>query len=251
MKNTKLVFGFHAVAAALKQAAHRVHEVYLCEDRNDERMKKLQSLIQLSDTRIFMVPSKRLDALSGHSKHQGVLARVERGEQRAHLEDLLEDHAQDILLLVLDGVQDPHNLGACLRVADAMGAHAVIAPKDRAVGLSASAIKVASGAADHVPYISVTNLARSLRSMQEAGVMVVGTTLEAEDNFYGLDLRHTPCALVLGSEEQGLRQLTRKNCDRLVRIPMYGQVESMNVAVSAGIVLGEVRRQRAQLQGGI
>jgi 23S rRNA (guanosine2251-2'-O)-methyltransferase len=146
--------------------------------------------------------------------------------------------------LVLDGVQDPHNLGACLRVADAAGAHAVVAPKDRAVGLNATAVKVACGAADTVPYVTVTNLARALREMQERGIWTIGADAEADKDIYGVDLK-APLALVLGAEGSGLRRLTRETCDALVRIPMHGSVESLNVSVASGICLFEVRRQRS------
>jgi 23S rRNA (guanosine2251-2'-O)-methyltransferase len=157
--------------------------------------------------------------------------------------DGLEGGADKPLLLVLDSITDPHNLGACLRTADAAGAHAVIAPKDKACGLNATAIKVASGAADTVPYIVVTNLSRALREMQERGIWTIGAAGEAEKSIYAIDQK-VPCAWVLGAEGDGLRRLTRDTCDELAKIPMHGSVESLNVSVSAGICLFEARRQR-------
>jgi 23S rRNA (guanosine2251-2'-O)-methyltransferase len=159
------------------------------------------------------------------------------------IDDVLDTLTEPALLLVLDGIQDPHNLGACLRVADAFGVHAVVAPKDRAVGLTAAVHKVASGAVDNVPYISVTNLARTLRGLKEREVTILGTAADADTQLGALKL-DGPVAWVLGSEEKGMRRLTRENCDQLVSIPMLGSVESLNVSVSAGICLFETRRQR-------
>jgi 23S rRNA (guanosine2251-2'-O)-methyltransferase len=171
------------------------------------------------------------------------VAKVSATAKYVTLDDVMENLAEPVLLLVLDGVTDPHNLGACLRVADAAGCHAVVAPKDKACGLNATAIKVASGAADTVPYIMVTNLARSLRELQEQGVWVVGAAGEAEKDLYAIDQKG-PLAWVLGAEGAGLRRLTRDTCDELARIPMYGSVESLNVSVASGVCLFEARRQR-------
>ena len=183
--------------------------------------------------------------MAPEGRHQGVVAKVSAALALPHtLDGVLEGLSEPALLLVLDGVQDPHNLGACLRVADAMGAHAVIAPKDRAAGLNPTVRKVASGAAETVPFITVTNLARTLRELQELGIWVVGTAGEAENDLFGMKL-DGPLALVLGAEGEGLRRLTRENCDQLARIPMFGTVESLNVSVAAGICLFEARRQRA------
>ena len=171
------------------------------------------------------------------------MARIDGRRKELKLDDVLDGLTEPALLLVLDGIQDPHNLGACLRVADAAGAHAVIAPKDKAVGLNATAVKVASGAADTVPYITVTNLARALREKQEAGVWVLGAAGESEKSIYTVDQKG-PIAWVLGAEGDGLRRLTRETCDELVSIPMYGTVESLNVSVASGLCLFEARRQR-------
>ena len=171
------------------------------------------------------------------------MARVQALLMPHSLDDVMEDIKGMPLLLILDGVTDPHNLGACLRVADGAGVHAVVAPKDNAVGLNATVAKVASGAAETVPYVMVTNLARSLKELKEFDMLVVGTSDQAEQSIYELDLNR-PVALVLGSEGDGLRQLTAKTCDVLVRIPMQGAVESLNVSVAAGVCLFEVLRQR-------
>jgi 23S rRNA (guanosine2251-2'-O)-methyltransferase len=198
------------------------------------------------------VDTARLDAIAGGGRHQGVVAFVAAQARTHSLEEVLDalDPKRPALFLVLDGVQDPHNLGACLRVADAAGVDAVIAPKDRAAGLSAAAVKVASGAADTVPYVTVTNLARALRTLKEAGVWVVGAAGEAQKSLYECDLAG-PVAWVLGAEGEGLRRLTRELCDELVRIPMLGAIKSLNVSVAAGVCLYEtVRRRLAQDSGG-
>jgi len=190
----------------------------------------------------------RLHKLCGTHRHQGVVARVSALQQHHSLDDVLDEvEAAEAapLVLVLDGVTDPHNLGACLRVADGAGAHAVVAPKDHAVGLNATVAKVASGAAETVPYLMVTNLARTLGELKERNIWVIGTSDQAEKSIYDLDLKG-PVALVLGAEGEGMRALTAKTCDELVRIPMKGAVESLNVSVAAGVCLYEALRQRGQ-----
>jgi 23S rRNA (guanosine2251-2'-O)-methyltransferase len=189
------------------------------------------------------VDEKRLDGLTHHARHQGVAARIEIARLPTHIDDVLDTLEEPALLLILDGVTDPHNLGACLRVADAMGVHAVLAPKDRAVGINATVSKVASGAAETVPYIAVTNLARAIRELKERGVWIVGADQRAEQDLHGVALKGA-LAWVLGAEGEGMRRLTREHCDHLVRVPMLGTVESLNVSVSAGICLAETRRQR-------
>jgi 23S rRNA (guanosine2251-2'-O)-methyltransferase len=248
MSDTRLIHGFHAVMSKLRQAADDVKEIYLAEGRQDGRVRDLVKLAGNYGVRIMPIDAKRLDGLAGGARHQGVVARVDAKMRHVTLDDVLDTLAESALLLVLDGVQDPHNLGACLRVADAAGAHAVIAPKDRAVGLNATAIKVASGAADTVPYITVTNLARSLREMQERNVWVIGAAGEAERDLYAID-QTGPLAWVLGAEGDGLRRLTRETCDELARIPMLGSVESLNVSVASGVCLFEARRQRGLKKG--
>jgi 23S rRNA (guanosine2251-2'-O)-methyltransferase len=243
MSDTRIICGFHAVTAKLRHAAEDVKEILVAEGRRDGRMRDLLRAAEAADVRVIACPAERLDGLAGGTRHQGVAARVAATAKFLTLDDVLDPLTEPALLLVLDGVQDPHNLGACLRVADAAGAHAVVAPKDRACGLNATAIKVASGAADTVPYIVVTNLARSLRELQERGIWVIGAAGEAQKDIYAVD-QIRPTAWVLGAEADGLRRLTRDTCDELVRIPMAGSVESLNVSVAAGICLFETRRQR-------
>jgi 23S rRNA (guanosine2251-2'-O)-methyltransferase len=243
MTETRQIHGFHAIIAKLRHAARDVREINVAEGRQDGRMRDLLKLADAAGVRVIMVDNARLDALAGNATHQGVVARVAAQAQHVALDDVLEGLQETALLLVLDSITDPHNLGACLRVADAAGAHAVIAPKDKACGLNATAIKVASGAADTVPYVVVTNLARSIREMQEREIWVIGAAGEATRDIYAIDQKG-PVAWVLGAEGSGLRRLTRETCDELARIPMYGSVESLNVSVSAGICLFETRRQR-------
>ena len=243
MADTRLIHGFHAVTAKLRHAAEDVKEIYLAEDRKDGRTRDLLKLAEAHNVRVMPMPMARLDGLANGERHQGVVAKVDARQRYLTLDDVLDGLQEPPLLLVLDGVTDPHNLGACLRVADGAGAHAVIAPKDKAVGLNATAIKVASGAADTVPYITVTNLARSLREMQERGIWVLGAAGEAEKDIYAID-QSGPTAWVLGAEGDGLRRLTRDTCDELARIPMFGAVESLNFSVASGVCLFEARRQR-------
>lgn len=238
-----LLFGFHAVSSRIRQNPQSVIEVYLDSSRRDPRARQLASLLEAHTIKVHHLDPSRLSGMIGNARHQGVVANVDASRKYLALEDLLDTIMEDALLLVLDGIQDPHNLGACLRVADAFGADAVIAPKDRAVGLNATAAKVASGAAETVPFITVTNLARALRQMKDAGITIMGTAEDGEDDLYDANLAG-PIAWVLGAEGSGMRRLTRENCDRLVRIPMEGMVESLNLSVTSGIVMFETRRQR-------
>ena len=244
MADTRLIFGFHAVLSKLRTVPGDVREIFIAEGRQDGRARDLVKLAEAQGVRVMPTDAARLDGMAGGGSHQGVVARVEAVQRALKLDDVLDGLSEPALLLVLDGVQDPHNLGACLRVADAAGAHAVVAPKDRACGLNATAVKVASGAADTVPYIVVTNLARALREMQERGIWVVGAAGEATKELYAIDQKG-PLAWVLGAEGDGLRRLTRDTCDELARIPMHGSVDSLNVSVASGVCLFEARRQRA------
>ena len=247
MAETRVIHGFHAVTARIRQHAESVLELYADPQRRDPRVRDLLKLAETNGVHVVPVDGKRLDGMVGNARHQGVAARVDATQKVRHLDDVLDTLTEPALLLVLDGVQDPHNLGACLRSADAFGVHAVIAPKDRAVGLTATVEKVACGAAETVPYITVTNLARTLRELQERDIWVVGADSEAETNLHGL--RHSGAlAWVLGAEGEGLRRLTKETCDQLVSIPMLGSVESLNVSVSAGVCLFEARRQRGVVQ---
>ena len=242
----KVIFGFHAVGVRLKTAPRSVIELLVDPSRRDARMKQFVARAQVAQVRLIEADAQRLARLAGSSGHQGVVARVEALAHTHSLDELLEGleaAGTQPLLLVLDGVTDPHNLGACLRVADGAGAHAVIAPKDHAAGINATVAKVASGAAETVPYFMVTNLARTLGELKERSIRIVGTSDDAPRTLHQSDLTG-PLALVLGAEGAGMRQLTRKTCDELIAIPMQGAVESLNVSVASGICLYEALRQR-------
>ena len=244
MPPPKVLFGFHAVGVRLKTAPQSIIEIYYEPIRRDARMRQFLERAKEAGVRLIEADGLRLARLAGSHGHQGVAARVQPIEQASSLDDLLDSLGEPPLLLVLDGVTDPHNLGACLRVADGAGVHAVIAPKDHAVGINATVAKVASGAAETVPYFMVTNLARTLGELKERNIWCIGTSDNAPKTLYQVDLRG-PTALVLGAEGQGMRQLTRKTCDELVSIPMKGGVESLNVSVASGVCLYEALRQRA------
>jgi 23S rRNA (guanosine2251-2'-O)-methyltransferase len=240
----KLLFGFHAVSVRLKVAPKSIKELHVDVTRRDQRMKQFLVKVEEAGLRVIDSDDDKLQKLAGTHRHQGVVARVEAIQQSNSLDDLLDSLGDAALILVLDGVTDPHNLGACLRVADGAGAHAVIAPKDHAVGINATVAKVASGAAETVPYFMVTNLARTLTELKERDIWVIGTSDDAPHSLYqGVDMKR-PVAIVLGAEGAGMRQLTRKHCDELVSIPMMGGVESLNVSVASGVCLYEARRQR-------
>jgi 23S rRNA (guanosine2251-2'-O)-methyltransferase len=244
MSSPKVLFGFHAVGVRLRTAPKTIVELYVDATRKDARMRQFLQKAQEAGLRPIESDGLRLARLAGSAGHQGVVARVEPLPQTSSLDDLLDALQGPPLLLVLDGVTDPHNLGACLRVADGAGAHAVIAPKDHAVGINATVAKVASGAAETVPYFMVTNLARTLGELKERNIWCLGLSDEATQTLYQSDLKG-PTALVMGAEGTGLRQLTRKTCDALVSIPMLGAVESLNVSVASGICLYEAVRQRS------
>jgi len=244
MSSPKVLFGFHAVGVRLKTAPQSIVEIYFEPTRRDARMRQFVAKAQEAGVRLIEADALRIAKLSGSHGHQGVAARVEPLPQVHSLDELLESLTEPALLLVLDGVTDPHNLGACLRVADGAGVHAVIAPKDHAVGVNATVAKVASGAAETVPYFMVTNLARTLNELKERNIWCIGTSEDAPKTLYEVDLQG-PVALVLGAEGEGIRQLTRKTCDELVRLPMKGAVESLNVSVASGVCLYEVVRQRS------
>ncbi len=248
MSSPKILFGFHAVGVRLKTAPASVIEIYVDPTRRDARMKQFLDRAREAGVRLIEADSLRIAKLAGSHGHQGVAARVQAVAQARSLDEVLEQledsGAGAPLLLVLDGVTDPHNLGACLRVADGAGAHAVIAPKDHAAGINATVAKVASGAAETVPYFMVTNLARTLNELKERHIWVIGTSDDAPRTVYEVDLKG-PVALVLGAEGPGMRQLTRKTCDELVRIPMRGAVESLNVSVASAVCLYEALRQRS------
>ena len=247
MSSPKVLFGFHAVGVRLKMAPQSIIEIHFEPTRRDARMRQFIDRVKEAGVRLIESDGLRIAKLAGSHGHQGVAARVQAIEQVHSLDELLENleasGTAQPLILVLDGITDPHNLGACLRVADGAGAHAVIAPKDHAVGLNATVAKVASGAAETMPYFMVTNLARTLNELKERNIWIIGTSDDADKTIYEVDLKG-PVALVLGAEGAGMRQLTRKTCDDLVSIPMQGAVESLNVSVASGVCLYEALRQR-------
>ncbi len=241
--NEHIVYGLHAVRQLLRQnpaAARRLHAL----DKRNPRLRQIIDLARQQGVAVSFTDGARLEGLAGSDRHQGCVLELEPGQaSRASLPELLANLRQHSLFLVLDGVTDPHNLGACLRSADAAGVAAVILPRDRAVGLTPVVRKVAAGAAETVPLITVTNLARTLQQMQQAGVWVVGTSGDAKQDLFRQSFSG-PLALVMGAEGEGLRRLTAEHCDYLVRLPMRGQVESLNVSVATGICLYELNRQR-------
>jgi len=244
----KILFGFHAVTVRLKTAPESIVEIHVDATRRDARMRQFVERAKDAGAKLVDSDDQRLIRLAGSPRHQGVVAKVKALAQVHSLDDVLDAVSGPPLVLVLDGVTDPHNLGACLRVADGAGAHAVVAPKDHAVGLNATVAKVASGAAETVPYLMVTNLARCLNELKERGIQVIGTAEDAEQTLYDVDLSG-PVALVLGAEGPGMRALTRKTCDVLISIPMAGAVESLNVSVASGVCLYEALRQRRAAGG--
>ena len=243
MSGNRIIFGFHAITSRLKQSPETIKEIYMDAARHDQRARDLMQLTQHQKMQVIACPAAKLDSLAGCDRHQGVVAVIDAVQRMIDLDDLLDNLTEPARLLILDGVQDPHNLGACLRIADAFSIHAVIAPKDRAVGLNATVHKVSSGAADTVPFIAVTNLSRTLKDLKQRGIWIIGTAGDAQQTLDNFDITE-PVAWVFGSEEKGLRRLTRENCDFMVRIPMSGQVESLNISVSVGICLFETNRQR-------
>ncbi len=237
MSARELAWGLHPVREALQRAPERVLELWALERRADARIAEVLALAEAQGIRCQFVPRETLDGMAGGGVHQGVVARLAPAAalDEDDLYDLLDRLQGPPFLLVLDGVQDPHNLGACLRTADAAGAHAVIVPKDRAAGLTPAARKAAAGAAETVPLVQVVNLARCLRALKERGIWVAGAEAGGESAFKA-DLSG-PLALVLGAEGTGLRRLTREHCDLFLSLPMRGAVESLNVSVAAGILL--------------
>lgn len=249
MTQAKVLAGFHAVAARARHAPETIEAVYVDQQRRDKRMMTLVGQLADRGLKVHPVAQQRLDELAGPIRHQGVVALAGSVSLAADLDDVFESMQCPAFLLVLDGVTDPHNLGACLRTADAAGVHAVLAPKDRAAGLGAVVQRVACGAAESMPYLMVTNLARTLRELKARGVWIVGTDEEGAQAPDGVELTG-PVAWVMGAEGEGMRRLTRELCDVLVRIPMAGSVESLNVSVATGVCLYETVRQRRLASSG-
>lgn len=242
---SEIIYGIHAVKALLERDPQRFLEVFILKGRDDRRLQPLIAELEATGIVIQVANRQWLDEKVEGAVHQGIIARVREGRkyQENDLPSLLES-VETPFLLVLDGVTDPHNLGACLRSADAAGVHAVIVPRDRSAQLNATAKKVACGAAENVPLISVTNLARTLRLLQEMNIWIVGTAGEADHTLYQSKMTG-PMALVMGAEGEGMRRLTREHCDELISIPMAGTVSSLNVSVATGICLFEAVRQRS------
>lgn len=245
MNRSELIYGIHSVQSLLKASPQRFLTLYAVKQRRDQKMQKLLDIAQRERVTTKLVDKKFLDTLCS-GNHQGIAAEVKPGKafQEKDLYVMLDELSVDPLLLVLDGVTDPHNLGACLRSADAAGVNAVIIPKDNSAGLNETARKVASGAAENIMLVVVTNLARCLRKLQENRVWITGLAGEAESTAYQADLRGRR-AIVMGAEGSGMRRLTREHCDELVSIPMNGTVSSLNVSVATGVILFEALRQRS------
>lgn len=247
MAQHEWLYGLHAMESVLSREPERVIEMFVLKGRDDERLTQVVNQARRFGIAIQFCQRRALDDKVNGEQHQGIVARAKPGRQydEKDLQDLLDGQPQGCYL-VLDGVTDPHNLGACLRSADAAGVTALIVPKDKSANLTPTARKVACGAAETVPLIQVTNLARTLRTMQESGIWVVGTAGEAEQMLFDCKLTG-PMAIVMGAEGKGMRRLTRETCDELVKLPMAGSVSSLNVSVATGICLFEVVRQRQAL----
>lgn len=244
-----IIFGIHAVQGLLENHPERILRLCIHQERHDKKMTALLALAGELQIAVDLVSKKELDRMTHDANHQSVVALCKKQETlaEADLLPMLAALDQPPFLLILDGVQDPHNLGACFRAADAAGVHAIIAPKDKSVGLTATVSKVASGAAESVPFVQVTNLARTLEQLKAAGIWIYGAAGEATQTLYQADLRG-PIAIVLGAEGSGLRRLTRECCDVLLKIPMFGSVSSLNVSVATGIFLFEAVRQRLNVK---
>ncbi|MGK0442626.1 MAG: 23S rRNA (guanosine2251-2'-O)-methyltransferase [Pseudohongiellaceae bacterium] len=244
MSDMQLIFGIHAVSSLIERQPERVEQLYIQKGRHDARMESLLATADQAGLSYQQLERKELDEMV-KGKHQGVIAQSKGSQllRERDLEMMLDDLDHPPLLLILDGVTDPHNLGACLRTADAAGVDAVIVPKDNAAGLNATARKVACGAAEVMPFVQITNLARTLRDLKQRGIWLYGAAGEAEQEIYDVDISG-PTALIMGAEGRGLRRLTREHCDYLIKLPMAGSVSSLNVSVATGVCLFEISRQR-------
>lgn len=243
MSQTEWIYGIHSVASVLKSQPQRLLRIHVQQGRQDDRVQKLIDNAQRENIEIAREPRKQLDKLV-EGNHQGIIAECRPGEQydEDFLDVLAERHGRTLFVLVLDGVTDPHNLGACMRTAEAAGVHAVVIPRDNSASMTSTVRKVAAGAADLVPLVVVTNLSRAIKQLQQHGVWVIGAAGEATETLYQARLK-TPMALVMGAEGSGMRRLTKENCDELIAIPMLGETSSLNVSVATGVCLFEVVRQ--------
>lgn len=239
----QIIYGIHAVQSFIKHKSQSAITLHFDERRNDQRLKQLIQLAERQEVNCLATTAKKLDALATGERHQGAVLEAREQQSQPALEDLLTQLEEPAFLLILDGVTDPHNLGACLRTADAAGVHAVIFPKDKSASINATVRKVACGAAETMPIYPVTNLARTLEQLQQWGIWIIGTTGDTEQELYDLDLSGSK-ALVMGSEGKGMRRLTKEKCDHLAKIPMAGSVSSLNVSVATGVCLFEILRQR-------
>lgn len=245
MSKENIIFGLNPILQLLEHNPTRIIELFVSDAKQDKRAQEVIALANANAITVQRISVKKLDQLLDDQNHQGIMAKITPTvtHTEASLADLVRDN-KNPLFLVLDGVQDPHNLGACLRTADAAGVTAVIVPRDNAVGITPVVRKVSSGAADSIPLVRVSNLARALKELQDLGVWLVGTAADCEQTIYQQDLTGS-IAIILGSEGEGMRLLTRKHCDYLVKLPMLGQVESLNVSVACGVCLYEAVRQRS------
>ena len=250
MSEKNLIYGFHAIEALLLKQPERIVQVYLQDsalkkERQDHKLQKIFKTLKDLAISYELVNREVLERMTAQANHQGIAAHCTKARTYAEseLKSLIANIQGPPLLLILDGVQDPHNLGACLRTADAAGVHAVIAPKDKSVGLTSTVVKVACGAAETVPFVQITNLARVMNELKEQGIWIFGLADDAEKTIYEEDLK-LPTALVLGNEEKGMRHLTREHCDIILQLPMHGFVSSLNVSVATGVALFEANRQR-------
>ncbi len=243
MSNNERIFGIHSVESFLQKTPERVLQLFLQKSRHDKKLQNIQSLADFAGIPVQQVDKRKMDDWV-RGNHQGVIAEVQVIDAKLDENELLQlaENKTDLILLILDGVTDPHNLGACLRTADAAGVDAVVVPKDKSASLTPVARKVACGAAEFVPLVRVTNLARFLKQIKDKGVWVVGTAGEATDDIFSVNFSGAT-ALVMGAEGDGMRRLTRENCDQLVKIPMAGSVSSLNVSVATGVCLFEMVRQ--------
>ncbi|WP_287602944.1 23S rRNA (guanosine(2251)-2'-O)-methyltransferase RlmB [Thiothrix sp.] len=239
------IYGVHAVETALRNDAENLGQIWFDKRSRNDRLKKLEKMAEDSGLRLLAMESDKLDKIAGTNKHQGIVAEYYKLKAWTEndLLDLLDGLEEPAFLLVLDGVTDPHNLGACLRTAEGAGVHAVIAPKDNAASITPTVRKVASGAAEIIPFVPVTNLARTLETLKSRGIWLTGTSDKAKQTLYQAELKG-PMALVMGAEGAGIRRLTEETCDYLISIPMAGQVSSLNVSVATGVCLYEAVRQR-------